>query len=153
FALLISPLSSLSGPWQASAWFAVSALMCFGIYFECRRLLFHACYDQDAPAEAGTPAPDWIMIAAAVTAVLPALNCLQRGQMGVALLYPLLLGFRLVVTGRTKFAWLLGGAVLALPIALKLTPLLPAACVLFVCVLIRWSSAIRRRVGHEKRLK
>lgn len=143
FALIVSPLSYLSGPWQASVWFAASALMCFGIYFECRRLLVHALGADVKPAEAGTPArvPGWIMIAAAVTAVLPALNCLQRGQMGVSLLYPLLLGFRLVVASRTRFGWLIGGVILALPVALKLTPLLPVACILFV---LSWSSAFRR---------
>jgi len=38
FALLIAPLAELSPPWQASVWFALSVLMCFGSYFECRRL-------------------------------------------------------------------------------------------------------------------
>ena len=42
-------------------------------------------------------------------AIVPALNCLQRGQMGAALVYPLLLGFRLVWLGETRLAWLAGG--------------------------------------------
>lgn len=155
FALLISPVAYLSEPWQATVWFTASALMCFGCYFECRRLLSYALRDEQAPAEAGTPAnlPWWVSIAAAVTAILPALNCLQRGQMGVALLYPLLLGFRLVVTGRSKLICLVGGVILALPVALKLTPLLPVACVLFVCIVSGWSSAFRRSAFENDCLK
>lgn len=135
FALLIAPLSYLTPPGQASAWFAISALMCFGSYFECRRLLQFVTLTRCA-SEGTTPFPRWavglVWIGAAVTAVLPALNCLQRGQMGVALLYPLLLGFRLIVTGSTAGSWLAGGIVLALPIALKLTPALPVGCVVIV---------------------
>jgi hypothetical protein len=55
------------------------------------------------------------------------MNCLQRGQVGVLLIYLLLLGVRLVLTGSSRAVILLGGVVLALPVAIKLTPLLPAA--------------------------
>ncbi len=146
FALLISPLSYLTEPWQATVWFAISVLMCFGIYFECRKLLKHILAAEEMLPEKGAPAnvPVWISIAAAGTTVLPALNCLQRGQMGIALLYPLLLGFRLVVTCRTRFTWLIGGVILALPVALKLTPLLPVACILFICILTACRTAFRR---------
>lgn len=149
FALLIAPLSYLSGPLQATIWFAVSAAMCFGIYFECRRLVNRLWVSDGIPNQLGNPAglPAWVTILAGVTAVLPALNCLQRGQMGVALLYPLLLGFRLIATGRTRLQWLAGGVILAIPVALKLTPLLPVACVLFVC----WCSAFRRSAPTDTR--
>jgi hypothetical protein len=152
FALMIAPLSCLTTPWQASVWFAVSALMCFGSYFEIRRLVLFcrqaAGRGADSPfwrwtkmrtriGSHGTSAlPRWrfglVWVAAGVTAILPALNCLQRGQMGIALLYPLLLGFRLIVTGMTPICWFAAGVVLALPIALKLTPALPVACLLFI---------------------
>jgi hypothetical protein len=146
FALLISPLANLTEPWQATVWFAISLLMCFGIYFECRRLLKHilAAEETRTQGESRLNVPVWISIAAAGTTVLPALNCLQRGQMGIALLYPLLLGFRLIVAGRSRRGWLVGGMILALPVALKLTPLLPVACILFVCILTAGSTAIRR---------
>ncbi len=62
--------------------------------------------------------------------LFPTLNCLQRGQIGVVLLYPLLLGFRLAVSGERRGEWFLGGLVLALPIVLKLTPALPVGCLL-----------------------
>lgn len=138
FALLMAPLAKLATPWQASVWFAVSALMCFGCYFECRRLM-EWCRTPALPDVAGSESdlgagalPLWFPIAAGTAAILPTLNCLQRGQMGVALLYFLLLGFRLVFSGRTAGAWVAGGAVLSLPVALKLTPLLPAGAALFV---------------------
>lgn len=145
FALLVAPLASLAAPWQATVWFAASALMCFGIYFECRRLVQHFWPEQmtRTGSEGRAKIPGWIAMAAAVTAILPALNCLQRGQMGVALLYPLLVGFRLIVVGRTPFSWLMGGVILALPVALKLTPLLPMACVVFVLTVTGWRSRIR----------
>ena len=62
---------------------------------------------------------------AGLTVLFPTLNCLQRGQIGVVLLYPLLLGFRLVLLGKRRTSWFLGGVVLALPVVLKLTPILP----------------------------
>ena len=143
FALLIAPLSYLTPPWQASVWFAVSVLMCFGSYFECRRLL-HDSLNADGWRNARLPG--WLLVAAAVTAILPALNCLQRGQIGIALLYPLLLGFRLIVTGRTAISWFAAGAVMALPIVFKLTPALPVACVLFVAFV---AAASRRRYSAD----
>jgi hypothetical protein len=137
FALLVAPLAKLTPPWQATVWFTLSALMAFGSYFECRRLLaaFASCSDHAVPYR---PAPqgeflrnfDWLIAIGFSAALFPALNCLQRGQMGLALVYPLLLGFRLLWLGNSRWALLAGGAILALPIALKLTPALPAACVL-----------------------
>lgn len=126
FALLMAPLHVFPAPLQASVWFAVSALMACGCYFECRRIFVgsgsHALRRPDFSKQ-------WLFMCALGAAVLPALNCLQRGQMGVALLYFLLLGFRLTLCGETYGQWLLGGLALALPVALKLTPALPAATV------------------------
>ncbi|MBI3863987.1 MAG: DUF2029 domain-containing protein [Planctomycetia bacterium] len=141
FALMMAPLAQLAPPAQAAVWFGISALMCFGIYFECRRILCHALRIKGVGVEPEGPShiPGWIVACAAITAVLPAVNCLQRGQMGVALLYPLLLGFRLIVTSRAHLGRLLGGVILALPVALKLTPLLPVACVEFVIFLACWN--------------
>jgi hypothetical protein len=81
-----------------------------------------------------------LAIIAGVTALFPALNCLQRGQIGVVLLYPLLLGFRLVVIEETRGAWFLGGLVLAFPIVLKITPVLPVGCLLLALVIARYRS-------------
>ena len=144
FALLIAPLAYLTPPWQASAWFAISALMCFGSYFECRRLWQLVTLTRSVSLPTGGSnsqlLPVWLFVAAGVTAILPALNCLQRGQMGIALLYPLLLGFRLIVTEKTPRSWFVAGVILALPVALKLTPALPVACVLLVAFVAAGSS-------------
>lgn len=143
FALLISPLAYATPAWQASGWFALSALMCFGVYFECRKLLAFCLPSRGSGNERSgqtfVPIPAWLTISAAVVAGLPALNCLQRGQMGIALVYPLLVGFRLVVTGSSSLRWFCGGVLLALPVALKLTPALPVACVLFVLFVAAWA--------------
>jgi hypothetical protein len=55
------------------------------------------------------------------------LDCLQRGQVGVAVLFPLLLGLRLTLTGSRAWTPAAGGALLALPVAIKVTPVLPVA--------------------------
>ena len=65
---------------------------------------------------------------------------MQRGQLGIALVYPLLLGARLALTGRSRWAVGLGGMVLALPVVIKLIPALPAGC---LCLLL-WASAVER---------
>lgn len=173
FALVVAPLGQLAPQWQATVWFAISALMAFGIYFECRRLLRLFGWGESAAAggaqrpvgwversEAHPPAASrsqaplgnppfeallrrllgvapqhWIFVAAAVAALFPALNCLQRGQMGVALLYFLLLGFRLVAAGERPLAWLVGGVILALPVVLKFTPFLPVGCALLLLLI------------------
>jgi hypothetical protein len=58
------------------------------------------------------------------------LNCLQRGQVEALKLYLLFLGFRLLVCGRQNWERMLAGFVLSLPVVLKLTPLLPVACII-----------------------
>ena len=131
FALLISPLHYLPTQWQAGVWFAFSAAMCFGCFFECRRIARFVHSDQDLKAGRATKIPEWIGLAAFLAVLLPTLNCLQRGQVGVVVLYLLLLGFRLVLTGRSVAAWFLGGLILAAPVTLKLTPLLPVAFLVF----------------------
>ena len=70
--------------------------------------------------------------------MLPTLECLQRGQLGIALLYALLLGFRLASEGRYVF---LGGLVLAWAGVVKLIPALPVA---FLCWQA-WVEVARRR--------
>ncbi len=66
----------------------------------------------------------------ALAVALPALNTLQRGQVGLLKLYPLLLGTRLVLFPRNTTDILLGGIALAFPIALKVTPALPVGMLL-----------------------
>jgi hypothetical protein len=60
------------------------------------------------------------------TVALPALNCLQRGQVGIVLAYLLVLGLRLIVVHGGVAAIFSGGVVLALAATIKVTPALPA---------------------------
>jgi hypothetical protein len=141
FALFVAPLSALNPPAQALVFLAISVLLCLGSYFECRRIV----------AEMLCVAPELhrfavvLAIIAGVTALFPALNCLQRGQIGVVLLYPLLWGFRLAVFGGGRSAWFLGGLVLALPVVLKLTPALPVGCVLLALAIARSHAGERQQ--------
>jgi hypothetical protein len=130
FAILVSPLHAFEPTTQVLVWFALSVLMCWGCYRECLRIARVVLPDVNGHGVFG-PIPTWVGSAAVAAALLPALNCLQRGQVAVAKLYLLLLGFRLLVESRSAARSFLAGNVLALPIVLKLTPLLPVAIVLF----------------------
>jgi hypothetical protein len=133
FALLVAPLSQISPPAQAAVWFAISVLLSLGVYFESRKLLAGILSDTPRSRKIA-----WQLgLVAGVTVLFPLLNCLQRGQLGVALLYPLFWGFRLVLLGQRRSAWFAGGVILALPVILKLTPVLPVGCLL-VAVAAAW---------------
>ena len=58
-------------------------------------------------------------------------NCLQRGQVGVAKLFLLLLGYRLLVESTSRTRSFVAGVVLAAPIVLKITPVVPVLFVVF----------------------
>lgn len=140
FAIVVAPLHALDTRNQVFVWFVVSLLLGWGCYRElvriARRLL-------PAEPECGVfgPIPTWLGAAAVTAAMLPALNCLQRGQVGVAKLYLLLLGFRLLVERRAVVGPLAAGVAFALSITLKITPLIPAAIV----VLDTWFAACSAR--------
>jgi len=131
FAIVVSPLHALPSTGQVSIWFAISCAFVVGCYAETRRLFTLLV---DKPARAQTENSNrlwlWIGIAGIAVAMLPILNCLQRGQVEVLKLYLLLLGFRMVVSGRSLRDWSAAGIVLALPVVLKVTPLLPVACLI-----------------------
>jgi hypothetical protein len=117
-----------------TVFFATSVALCLGSYFESRKLLAAMLVQSPAP-------PRFVALLSAVAGaaiLFPALNCLQRGQIGVVLLYPLLLGLRLILCGKNRSVWFLGGIVLALPIVLKLTPLLPVGCLLVALAVASW---------------
>ena len=140
FAILISPLHHLLPETQAGVWFALSAALCLGSFFECRRIVRCVLPDRKAGPARYPRLPTWMGIGAFLAVLLPTLNCLQRGQVGVAVVYLLLLGFRLVLTGRTTRAWLLGGFVLAAPVALKLTPILPVGFLMLAQAVVHLGS-------------
>lgn len=126
FAILVAPLHALDTKNQALVWFVLSVLMGWGCYRELVRIARRLLPDDPADGIFG-PIPTWLGAAAVTAAMLPALNCLQRGQVGVAKLYFLLLGFRLLVESRTVIGPLVAGCVLGFPIVLKITPVLPVA--------------------------
>ncbi|MDX1965018.1 MAG: glycosyltransferase family 87 protein [Pirellulales bacterium] len=140
FAIGMAPLSLLPTTEQALVWFGVSCLCLWGACAETRRL-----YQWAAEIPRGflyssrkvipgqvvdyrhARLTNEIFFAAGIALVFPVLNCLQRGQVGVPLVYLLLLGTRLALTAGTVHQLFLAGLVLALPVAIKLTPLLPVA--------------------------
>ncbi len=149
FALLVSPLHTLDPRAQVLVWFGLSVVMAWGCYAECLRIARVALPGQADRGPFG-PIPTWVGAAAITAALLPALNCLQRGQVGIAKLYLLLLGLRLLMESRSLVRCLLGGAVLSLAIVLKFTPVVPVAVVLFQELVAAWRD--RRQSGLMPRV-
>ncbi len=143
FAILVAPLHHLQPTTQVLVWFALSVLMCWGCYRECVRIAQVLLPHKRATGVFG-PIPTWVGCAGFAAALFPALNCLQRGQVGVTKLYLLLLGFRLLIESRSAARSFLAGNVLALPVVLKLTPLVPVAMVLFQEFVAAWHDGARR---------
>jgi hypothetical protein len=145
FALMVAPLSVLDSVSQAFVWYLVSVACGFGCVIESIRLWrFLATRAPDGP-----PADAlwlWVVVAAGLTVFLPTMECLQRGQVGVALLYAILLGLRLVVSEKEWKRVFLGSLVLAWPAVVKLIPALPVAFLVWQ----RWVVAVSPgRSRHE----
>jgi hypothetical protein len=139
FSLLVAPLADLDPQLQVTVWFAISVLLSWGCLRECVRIAGVVLPGEPWSGPFG-PIPIWIGAAAVTAAAVPALNCLQRGQTGIAVLYFLLLGFRLLVESRSASRAFSAGVVLALPIVLKATPLLPVAFALAQQAIAAWFS-------------
>jgi hypothetical protein len=142
FALVVAPLHALAPRAQVMVWFALCLLMAWGCYSECVRIARAVVPGESAGPVFG-PIPNWIGWAAIGAALLPALNCLQRGQVGVLILYLLLLGFRLCVVSRSPARSYLAGGVLALPIVLKVTPLVPVGFLVCEQLVAGWHAPRR----------
>ncbi len=138
FALLVSPLAALDYKSQVVVWYIISLVLAFGCYSESRHLWTLLVASDAGEADVGRNAAFRIGACAGLTVLLPTLECLQRGQVGIALVYPLLLGFRLTLGGRSWPIWCFGGVVLGWPIVVKLIPALPVA----VLLLQRWAAAL-----------
>jgi hypothetical protein len=138
FAILLAPLSQLDTESQVKLWFAFNGAMAFACYFEARRLW-------RIIGGGRSRLTTWIAVAAGVSTALPVLDCMQAGQLGIAILYFLMLGFRLVVSGRSRGRWFAGGVVLALPAVVKLIPAFP---VLFLLAQV-WGSVVRSPRGRR----
>ncbi len=141
FALLLAPLHVLPTQDQVTVWFFISLLFCWGCYRECRRIVEIVLREDAARAAAWARWFPWLGVAAVAVALLPTLNCLQRGQVGLLKLYLLLLGVRLVLGGRTYRSWLAGGIVLAMAVVLKIIPVLPVGFLL----LLQLADFVRKR--------
>ncbi len=103
-AMLLAPLHPLAGQDQVTVWFFLSLLFCWGCWRECRHIVEIACRSDAKVAAVWARWWPWLVTAAVLTALLPTLNCLQRGQVGVVKLYLLLLGVRLCGLGAPVMA-------------------------------------------------
>ncbi|MBN2475153.1 MAG: DUF2029 domain-containing protein [Pirellulales bacterium] len=144
FALLLAPLHALASQDQVTVWFFVCLLICWGCFRELRLILRELCESDPRLAAGCRRWFPWLGVCALATGLLPTLNCLQRGQVGVLKLYLLFLGLRLIVRGRGWRAWIAGGTVLAMPVVLKIVPVLPVALLLFVQL-----AAARKRLPED----
>jgi hypothetical protein len=131
FALLVAPLRGLDPAWQGFAWYLVSLLLLWGCVSESRRIARSLATPSAGEAPERRDVRSWMWLCAALAVVCPVVNTLQRGQVGIAVLYPLLLAYRVLLEGASARSWVGGGVLLALPVALKVTPALPAAVLLF----------------------
>ena len=140
FALLLAPLNTMGPQGQAMVWFALSVLFAWGCYVEIVRIA------QIIAREHGHTwrLPQWVGWIALATVALPALNCLQRGQIGILKLYLLMAGLRLIVENRSALRTLCGGLVLALPIAFKITPIVPVVFLLVQQTMLAFVTSNRR---------
>jgi hypothetical protein len=139
FAILVSPLHALEPQNQVIIWFFISLAACWGCYLEVLRI-GRQVLPADRPQGLFGPIPTCLGAVAVSAATLPALNCLQRGQVGTVKLYLLLLGFRLLIQQRSLVKPLWGGCLLALAITLKITPIVPACVVIAQQALAAWNA-------------
>jgi hypothetical protein len=124
-AVVLAPLATLPFLAQALVWFAVNIVLASAAYGEAVRLL-----------RAVMPAPPrFVGLSAAAAALFPGVQVLKWGQVGILLLYLILLGTRLAVTGTSALVRVAAGLVLAVAVCVKVVPGLPAA-VLLLALLI-----------------
>jgi hypothetical protein len=133
FALLVAPLSVFDTESQVVIWYIVNVTLAFGCFGEARMLWRLVSGSESRRWR-------WVPRLALLTVFLPFLDCMQAGQLGIAILYLLMLGFRHVVQYQSRTHWLLGGLILSLPASVKLVPSLPVALLL----LQRWSSVVKQ---------
>ena len=132
FALLVAPLSVFDTESQVVIWYCVNVGLAFGCFGEARRLW-------RLVSGAKLHRSLWVAGLACLAVFLPFLDCMQSGQLGIAILYLLMLGFRLVLQDQSRSSWFLGGLILALPAVIKLVPSLPVVFLLIQ----RWSAVAK----------
>jgi hypothetical protein len=137
-AIVLAPLAKLDSQWQVVIWYFFSIAVAWGCCYESMRLLrvlMRALPSKETDATMLGGAPVWLVAFAAAAMLFPTLNCLQRGQVGLLVTYLTLLGLRLSLGGGSWRGWAAGGAVLALAVTVKLTPIMPALFLLGMLVL------------------
>ncbi len=124
FALLVAPLSIFDTESQVVFWYAINVALAFGCIGEARRLwrLGSGSLTRTIQRFAGC---------AVLAVMLPFFDCMQAGQLGIAIVYLLMLGCRMVIEGKSRAIWFLGGITLSLPASVKLVPTLPVVFLLF----------------------
>jgi hypothetical protein len=132
FAILISPLHHLPPQWQGVTWYFFSLAMVWGCYRETARLIRYARVEEWIGNGDSRKKLRWVQVGTVVAVLIPTLNCLQRGQVGILILYLLLLGFRLVLERDSWQRTVAGGMVLSLAIVFKVIPALPVFFLLFL---------------------
>lgn len=138
FALMVAPLSFFDTESQVVIWYVVNILLSLGCLCEARRLWRFV-------SRSASHRILWVAVCALLAGLLPFLDCMQSGQLGIAILYFLMLGSRLVIQGQSRLSWFLGGVVLSLPAVIKLVPSLPTAFLL----LQRWSAVAKPRTEQR----
>ncbi len=141
---LMMPLSLASPPTQSLLWGLLGGAMVILLLFECRAW----CRVLDRPRDAPESRMPWIVpVAVALAALLPILNTLQRGQVGVLVVLPLMCGFRLMWCGPAAWVRTLGGVLLAFPAVVKFIPLAPVGTAAAMVVAAALAGAPRRPSG------
>lgn len=146
-ALVVSPLHMLDTKWQGMIWFFLSLSALWGCFSESERWI-RLCHSGDH-SDPWFEIPSWIRWGTCISILFPTLNCLQRGQMGIILLYFLLLGFRWIWTGGGNSRFFAGGMILVLPGVLKVTPFFPAGCVLLQVLMKDFYQYVGKRSLHR----
>lgn len=139
FAICVAPLAALSHPMQVLCWFGISVMLCWGCIRETA-LAASSIFPRRQLNSVIGPLPDWLGYLAIATVALPALNCLQRGQVSVLKIYLLMLGFRVWMQYGAGLGRFVAGNLLALPIVLKIVPALPVGVLIGEHVLAAWRS-------------
>jgi hypothetical protein len=137
FAILMTPLHFLPPQVQGVIWYFLSLAMAWGCFREIVRLMHHVGVAEFTQGKDAQKTFFWIQVAVVMAILFPTLDCLQRGQVGILILYLLLLGFRLVMEDDSWKRMVAGGMVLSLSIVFKIIPALPVLFLLFLLMVQR----------------
>jgi hypothetical protein len=147
-ALVLAPLSIFDACSQVGIWFVLSSITAFGCALEAGRLWKMIGLNAPTGVHAAASARHrsigfWVGIGIAFTVIPAAVVDLQRGQMGIVILYLLLLGARKTLGPRSGWDEIVGGLVFSIPVVMKVYPIVPIGCLLGTS----WLRAIWGRGG------